>query len=1294
MKYKGKCILDLKRRGKIVKEPFSFPITRWIVLFLSLAFLSCGRTSNIPDHLDDDFLSGTTEGLHRIRDLTMILDEAVVKPRKSFKPSKQFSVETEAILSEKENLYANSSVKANIFSLRELLRIRTLGEGKKVKISSSMENIFIDPKIPFLNEYELLDYKIIEPKTKQQEILKKLLGKIRNFRGFPDTNYYILPHFVGNYLILYKLGSPDKIPYVELPLAKRIGGMLAVPFVGYPVEYCEAVKFLDSNLRETLKSRPLCKGVKLEEPVEYIRLRAHKKQVFEYLDKLDFFQRDFFKGQWFHFRTLVRSSADRVKEIEHTSFKRARLVEFHPALGKMDVVEVYNLKQDDEKRVLFIPVKWTDYEIAKDSENLDSSFSERLKKDIHEINRPYLEIKFNELIQNEFEYQEEGGKSLKSVIVTKDYISFDVEITTKGKVAYLMKYAFKRYVENPDYVEKQWFKRDSFLFFPMSEVERKYYEDPTDHTLMDANRFKRVVRFDPKSEEIKWYFSKQTAQAKWIRDLGYEAEKAVNKALREAGKGSDYDIKIVLDRSGADKEVGDIRYNVLNLILSEGETPEQFRLGRNVANPLTGEVISAAANVWVNRILKEYISIVRRYIRYQIYPPAWKMKPFSEEMVAFIRENVKTDNLQCSDLSREPLGITPFLYEKINSVCKEVSDFIDEQKGKEVFHPKNSSLPDEEDIIVSSCVQKLARVKILQSIVHSMLYSFGLQEIRSASVDSENFYKHNEIETLFGESVSEMKTESHPDPPQYSSVMDYMDLEYPVLSVPGKLDIAALRFIYFDKVETAKGGFLHVPSGADKDPNNPQKSILEAADGKDLKKYKMCEWDHRHPLLCQDHDYGISPIEVVTNGICKFHNHLVSARNRYDGEEMEIKDNVPDSISPLYNKWAEYRDNILAEKGHIILDYSFLNPDHLKKYEQIRESARNIPEIKPYYEVREPIFDYFKRLVFAPLKHCIYKEKSDREGEFYYNAVALEIIEEKILRQYPERSEKGDEVFMSCESQIVKNWAGEDKELVTEVGFFGKDRRYFIRPNEKTDPVDEKTAFQNHLRTFFNLFYEILSKEPDLGAEYYTEWLAYITEGIDLNPYIDREAIQDPDTPKDMQFKRVLSYEIDTMDIKAGSSDNLWLFREYSIQSYRKKLGESYLNIENLQLPPFHFSYRAFSLTDLRDYAQSVSAHPNLHNNDIPFLIHAYEEYENKRNSHKDLSFASYIQTHPAVLHKPGSSVFLLPYVDNEMNVMAKLFRQYNTFSKCIDEQQANIKTCDDMDNKIAFKKFMLSNYK
>ena len=843
-----------------------------------------------------------------------------------------------------------------------------------------------------------------------------MLGKVREFKGFPNTDYYILPRFFGNYLVLYKLGLPDKIPYDELPLSRRIGDMLAVPLVGYPVEFCQEVKILGSNnIKETLKFRPVCKVIQITESEGYIRLWKQNKQVFQYQQKLDFFPRNFFEGKWLYFQTFVRSpSVNVVVDIKNPPFEQARLVTFQASLGKLDVVEVNDLEQDDEKRVLFIPVEWRDYEVARDSEYLDSSFSER-HKDVDEINRAYLQVKFNELINNEFKLLSEGGKSLKSVVVTKDYISFDMEVTTKGRVAYLVKYAFKRYIENEDYREKKWFKTDKLFFFPLHAVTRKYYEEPTDHTLLDLNRFKRVVRFDPQSEEIVWHFSKQSSRLPWVRNLAYEAERLLNKAFQQAGRDSDYKIKVTLDKSDSDKELGDIRYNILNLILSESEEDEHFVRGENVVNSFTGEVVSAIANIWLTPILNDSISLIRRYIRFHVYPPVWKMKPFSEDTVNFIYEKVDSRNLQCNDLSQEPQGVTPFLHEKINMVCKEVSDFIKENQGQ-VFQPKDSKLQD--DDIVSSCAQKLARERILRSILKQMLHSLGLKNMLSASFDIENFYKKSEIEELFGENSSEVITASHPDPPKYSSVMDVMDMQYPVLSVPGKLDIAVLRFLYFDKVDLKEktaccplrkeaGAVLEVPSGADRGPDHPQKSILETAldrnyKKEDIKSYKICGPDNLNPVLCGEGDYGTSHLEIASNKLCQIHNRFLFTRNRYEAKDVTSSGSDKLFLINMYTRWQKYRDDILAREGQSILDYSFLNPDHIAEYNQKIEKLKEISDIEPYFEVRNLIFDYLKRLAFTPAKHCIYREDNSSR----YKAIALENIEEKILLHYSEISKK------------------------------------------------------------------------------------------------------------------------------------------------------------------------------------------------------------------------------------------------------------------------------------------------
>ena len=556
-----------------------------LFVFLSL-LLACFRSSDVSEHLDHAFLHGTDEGLSRRRDLIRAFDSAAVadKLKKKSRTGDKAMPEHKELLNYQDLYTKEDLLKGSFKNWEWLLKIRT-GPSKeeKVKVFSSQENVSIDPAVSFVNEYEFLDYQIIQTQqTEQQRNLARLLGQVKNFKGFPNTDYYILAKDEGNYLILYKVALPDKIPYDELFMARRVGPLLAVPLVGYPIEYCKAVPVLNVLNEKTKKYRPLCEGVSGKEAL-YIRLKEDKKQVFEYLPKPNLFQRDFFEGQWFYVRTDLRAPNTTEKDLEKNDFKSAGLVEFHPTLEHLNVLDssLYNLRQDDKTHALFIPVQWVDYEMARDVESLDSSFSERLKKD-HDTNRPYFVIQFDQLIAEEsglFWGIEEkiGGRSLRYVVVTNDYISFDIEIYPKDKASYILKYVFKRTAESWDYEnrQKQWFQDDSRLFFPVFNVTGKYYQDAADHTRADENRFLRLPRFDPKSKKVVWHFSTRTSKEKWIRDLGREAVFLLNRAFREAAKGSSDRITVILDES-EDKEVGDIRYNILNLMLTESDSGERL----------------------------------------------------------------------------------------------------------------------------------------------------------------------------------------------------------------------------------------------------------------------------------------------------------------------------------------------------------------------------------------------------------------------------------------------------------------------------------------------------------------------------------------------------------------------------------------------------------------------------------------------------------------------------------------------------------------------------------------------
>ena len=58
----------------------------------------------------------------------------------------------------------------------------------------------------------------------------------------------------------------------------------------------------------------------------------------------------------------------------------------------------------------------------------------------------------------------------------------------EGGTPFVVKYAFKREEENPEYSQKQWFEEDSSKFFPVFFVERKYYKDILQAVILGRKR--------------------------------------------------------------------------------------------------------------------------------------------------------------------------------------------------------------------------------------------------------------------------------------------------------------------------------------------------------------------------------------------------------------------------------------------------------------------------------------------------------------------------------------------------------------------------------------------------------------------------------------------------------------------------------------------------------------------------------------------------------------------------------------------------------------------------------------
>ncbi len=1198
----------------------------------------------------------------------------------------------------------------------KILKVKTSKTGEDAKTSMSLAGTFIDPKSrnSFVNDYKLLNYEVLGDETNEQRILADLFkidqGK---FRGFPDTVYDIVPRLEDNYLIFYRVSDLEKVPYIEKPLAIPFGDKVATPLFGYPVEYCVAEQEETRYHEKTEEYERECKNVP-KESAKYVYLDIDRKKILKYQPKVDLFPRDFFDGQWLFSKTIIKSSADSITGF-HQSFRSANLVDFVHTPDSLQIVDTkqYENSLDEKDRItgLSIPVDWKEYEIDRDSGVINEIvFREREDIDNPDVSRPYFKIKFLELIKNEI------GNSKEQLIVDLGrvfiepgvYFSFVIKVS--GSKNRWVKYSFKKVVGSSDYVEKQWFEEESKLFFPVFFNVRKYYRTALDITQRDKERFFRTTRFNPRSSDgsttrvIKAYFSKQTPKDPWVREFGRKAVKYWNTVFQEAGKGSDYKIKIVLDES-EDQELGDLRYDmIINLMVSKGRSGSIFLgWGPNISNPITGEVISATANIWVTKILDSYIDLLKKYIRFRIYPPAWKLLP-------------------------ESYGVTDFIHEKIQKLCPEVGQFITDEKAKgETFHPTKTVINDKE--IIKECAPKVAETEILNAVLHEMGHCFAYRHVFSCSADKDNFYEsHDEMRDIFGKDILTDDTKSHPHPAQFACVMDYGHPMFPLLSVPGKYDIAVTRFVYFDKVMLNNGKLLDIPAGADNDPENPQKSILEVMEEQqvNLKKYRVCggkkgvdastEFNADDPM-CAKHDYGKTPLEVMENAIRVNQDIIMTGRTRYDGSNTELFmrgfTQITETAARLHGKIVDYLAELLNKKRLTIMDFSFLSDEDINTYEKmLQDEADSNPEFKAYYDINEPLLNYYKKLFFLPFKHCVYQQGEE------YQAVALEVIKQRIEGDYPEDSR---EIFMNCQSPVVEKWATENNKgtLITEVGYFGNNTEYFLKPRTD-DPYDELSLFTLQLPVP-QLVLPMIKKNPQLtdyitkGAWYsliefmgpallvnnprflkeiVEEHQKYLLEGIDLNPYLNEEL--------DKPLPRFLSYEVDSImawqyfqlmlpQIRMIRASHGHMMRKDNFLNAfllnRLKATQSISIDKKEQMRQLILS-KVWAEHELITFLnQDVSALSSLQ----PFIYEVYQEHSVLSNSGETpLSFVEFLLNDQDVCKKESQHAVLVPlYSSEQRNRSAQMCRKANEYKQCVDNH-SDATPCENIDDKKVFVEYML----
>lgn len=451
------------------------------------------------------------------------------------------------------------------------------------------------------------------------------------FRGEPNKTYQMTFKIEPNNLVVYKVVSKTEVSHYESPYSKEENGKWYVPVGGFSIS-----SFQNIELARNADNKDTNQKIKVK--VERRDYKTAKHFVvdlknfkgFSSEQKRDVVPISYFGGEWYFQRTVVKKrfgsnntiGAGSSGGIDHDgNFVNAGRIEFvvkqkniFGISSNIDERLKEQMKDDEDNLNAIIPVSipgnLVDYkrEVEGESLGLREEEFEPGVESARYFKMDLLEIKTEEDRISDFLASlgslgdlKSAEKELKSVTVEEDYFELVIE---RGNSGELVRYSFKRVPENSNYEPRIAYNDDMRKFGYFFSTKHQIFDERTGRRLNIEER-QMLSRFNPK-KDIVYHFSDETSKEKWVRDVGKEAINLWQQAFEKAG------MKINIRIEPGDKPIGDIRYNLLNIITDD--TGDNGGFGPSFNDALTGEVISAVSNIYTSGDRDIYFRSLRTYV--------------------------------------------------------------------------------------------------------------------------------------------------------------------------------------------------------------------------------------------------------------------------------------------------------------------------------------------------------------------------------------------------------------------------------------------------------------------------------------------------------------------------------------------------------------------------------------------------------------------------------------------------------------------------------------------------------
>ena len=510
----------------------------------------------------------------------------------------------------------NNIYKLNPIQLDGKTFLLHTGEAKHLENTTFSESVEITVEKFWTGSHPFVEYTV--PKE-----IETLLGHFE-FIGRPHHTYRMQIELNDESLWLYAIAPRVDISNQHSHIMEATGmsnengeGLYKIPIMGIPITYMAVEVLKDSYGQQTSRTTEYI--VLRQDMADHVILNHNQKSQFKYLEKLDVYPSDLFEGDWYFAETIVATQAGNEDAqgasliATDTDLVESTKIRFLRAEDKIRGINVNidsRVDNNDEvnfKTVIEIPVAWKDYRIMRRGNTL--AFQEEETPDINWRDKRFGQFNFNEIrtasIGSQINNTALAERRLVEIEIKPDYRSYTIFLPRSN---FRVRHSFLR-IRARSYQPRKAHK-DDMLKFGYFTTFKEVLDTYELERMEDLEDLRYMNLFDTSSGEIVFHFTKTSPEH--LRVVGRRAVEKWNKIFQEAGTG----VEIKLDEE--DVNLGDLRYNAINIIESLSGEGSPFGFGPAVIDPQTGEIIAATANVWSTPIRDTIIYFLRHYVRSEI----------------------------------------------------------------------------------------------------------------------------------------------------------------------------------------------------------------------------------------------------------------------------------------------------------------------------------------------------------------------------------------------------------------------------------------------------------------------------------------------------------------------------------------------------------------------------------------------------------------------------------------------------------------------------------------------------